>query len=153
MTGTEKTHLLEPAAEPHQFAALPFRTLSTGAIEILLITSISSGRWIIPKGWPIEGLPPHLSAAREAYEEAGVVGYAFEQPLGRFAYLKRMDKNFVPLTVDVFPMMVAQQLEQWPEMTKRQTRWYGSEVAAQVVSEPEIARFIPMLKSLLAASH
>jgi 8-oxo-dGTP pyrophosphatase MutT (NUDIX family) len=39
-----------------------------------LVTSRETRRWIIPKGWPKKGKSPDHSAAREAFEEAGVVG-------------------------------------------------------------------------------
>ena len=54
-----------------QYGALPYRYTKSGAPEILLVTTRQTKRWIIPKGWPIKGLKPAKSAAREAYEEAG----------------------------------------------------------------------------------
>jgi ADP-ribose pyrophosphatase YjhB (NUDIX family) len=57
-----------------QYAALPYRFTPDAALEILLVTTRRSKRWIIPKGWPIKGLRPAKSAAREAFEEAGVRG-------------------------------------------------------------------------------
>ena len=40
------------------------------------MTSRETRRWIVPKGWPIKGLKPAKSAAREAYEEASLRGVA-----------------------------------------------------------------------------
>ena len=69
-----------------QYGALPYR-FTHGALEILLLTT-RSGRWIIPKGWPIKGLRPAKSAAREAFEEAGVRGQVRAKSIGLFAYDK-----------------------------------------------------------------
>lgn len=57
-----------------QYAALCFRYADGGTIEILLVTSRTSGRWIIPRGWPMKRKKPHQAAAIEAWEEAGVRG-------------------------------------------------------------------------------
>ena len=76
-------------SEPRlQYAALPYRRRGA-AIEVLLITSLGTKRWIIPKGWPIEGLKPPDSAAGEAMEEAGVVGVVGRESIGSFLYEKR----------------------------------------------------------------
>ena len=63
-----KAHLLFAFS----MAALPYRFTSAAALEIFLITSRRTKRWIIPKGWPIKGLKPAKTAARGAFEEAGV---------------------------------------------------------------------------------
>jgi ADP-ribose pyrophosphatase YjhB (NUDIX family) len=57
-----------------QYGALPYRFTADAAREIHLVTTRQTRRWIIPKGWPIKGLRPAKSAAREAFEEAGVRG-------------------------------------------------------------------------------
>src|SRR5436189_3817956 len=71
-----------PPAKRVQYAALPYR-LSGRSREVMLVTSRETRRWIIPKGWPHKGKAPHRSAAREAFEEAGVVGAVRRHPLGR----------------------------------------------------------------------
>ncbi|HEX2018774.1 MAG TPA: NUDIX hydrolase, partial [Aurantimonas sp.] len=70
-----------------QFAALPFRTDADG-VEVLLVTSRDTGRWVIPKGWPMKNRRPHRAAAIEAFEEAGVVGKASKVPMGTYDYDK-----------------------------------------------------------------
>ena len=62
-TRTPKIHL--------QYGALPYRKSKTAGVEVLLVTSRETKRWIIPKGWPIKGLSPKKSAAREAYRGSG----------------------------------------------------------------------------------
>jgi 8-oxo-dGTP pyrophosphatase MutT (NUDIX family) len=61
-------------------------------LEILLVTTRGTRRWIVPKGWPIKGLRPAKSAAREAFEEAGVTGRIGPKPIGVFAYDKLRDE-------------------------------------------------------------
>jgi 8-oxo-dGTP pyrophosphatase MutT (NUDIX family) len=135
-----KTHILN-AGPGRQYAALPFRYLDS--LEILLISSRDTGRWVIPKGWPMKGRKPHAVAAREALEEAGVVGRIGKRPLGSYQYVKRL-KNGAPLlcTVDVYPMMVKRQRDRWREQDQRTYQWFPAEEAATVVEEPELQSLI-----------
>jgi len=84
-----------------QYAALPYRFTSTAALEILLVTARRSRRWIIPKGWPIKGLKPPKSAAREAFEEAGVRGKVGMKSVGVFNYDKLLAENGIPVNCEV----------------------------------------------------
>jgi 8-oxo-dGTP pyrophosphatase MutT (NUDIX family) len=135
-----KKHVLN-AGPGRQYAALPFRYLDS--LEILLISSRETRRWVIPKGWPMKGRKPHAVAAREALEEAGVVGRIGKRPLGSYQYVKRL-KNGAPLlcTVDVFPMMVKRQRDRWREQDQRTLQWFAAEEAATVVEEPELQSLI-----------
>ena len=73
-----------------QFAALPWRLCEGGTREIMLPTSRGAGRWVIPKGWPIKGRKPAEAAAREAYEEAGLIGHIVgKRPIGNFQAIRR----------------------------------------------------------------
>ncbi len=76
-----------------QYAALPYRFTPAAALEILLVTTRTSRRWIIPKGWPIKGLRPAKSAAREAFEEAGVRGKVGTKSVGVFTYNELLDEQ------------------------------------------------------------
>jgi 8-oxo-dGTP pyrophosphatase MutT (NUDIX family) len=126
-----------------QFAALPFRYSEAGGIEVLLITSRETRRWVIPKGWPIKGLSPARSAAREAFEEAGLEGVVSDRSIGSFQYRKRMrDGTSVACDVDVFPLEVTRQHESWPEQGQRDIQWFGAKEAAAAVDEPELARML-----------
>lgn len=130
-------------AETFQFGVVPYRFGSGGTVEVMLVTSRDTGRWVIPKGWPIDGLEPHLSAAREAYEEAGLIGITSETELGHFRYLKKRKQNpDVAVVLRVFPMAVEVQLEDWPERAWRNTRWFSAEEAAQSVEEDGLADII-----------
>ena len=134
-----------------QYAALPYRRLANAAIEVMLITSRDTGRWVIPKGWPGEGLAERESAAREAREEGGLVGRMGERPIGRYRYQKRLaDGSSVACSVEVFPLEVERQLKTWPERKERRTRWFVLGDAADAVEEPELAAMIRDLPKRLA---
>lgn len=111
--------------------------------EILLITSLNSKRWILPKGWLMEGLSAAESAAREAFEEAGVAGKIGARPIGSYHYLKeRKDGGGMPCRVDVFAIQVAAQMEDWPEKGARELAWLPADQAAMRVAEPGLRELL-----------
>jgi 8-oxo-dGTP pyrophosphatase MutT (NUDIX family) len=124
-----------------QIAALPFRRRKT--LEVMLVSTLESRRWVIPKGWPMKGFSDSEAAAREAFEEAGLVGDIAENPFGQFHYFKRKKNGAVWLCrVDVFPMQVAEQRRNWPEKAQRKTKWFSLEKAAMEVSDPELGELL-----------
>ena len=125
-----------------QFGALPFRRGEAG-LEILLVTSRETRRWVIPKGWPMKGKTPQGAAAREALEEAGVTGRIGKGAVGAYPYLKRLKNGApAPCMVRVFPLEVLREHETWPEMEQRERRWFSPAVAAAAVEEPELSELI-----------
>jgi 8-oxo-dGTP pyrophosphatase MutT (NUDIX family) len=125
-----------------QFAALCYR-LVRDKPEILLVTSRGSGRWIAPKGWPMDGKTPAESAAQEAWEEAGVVGKAHNQCLGLYSYNKTMARGVgLPCVAMVYPVLVKTLVTDFPEKGQRQRRWFTPKKAAARVQEPELARIL-----------
>ena len=125
-----------------QYAALPFVCLAD-RVEVCLITSLATGRWIIPKGWPQEGLAPHELAALEAYEEAGLKGSIGIESIGRFRYLKQLeDGSSVRCDVGVYPMQVDHQMLDWPERAQRNLLWVKLKKAAKLVDEPELSSIL-----------
>jgi 8-oxo-dGTP pyrophosphatase MutT (NUDIX family) len=125
-----------------QYAALPYRN-RPGGLEILLITSRGSGRWIIPKGWPIAGLSPGQAAAREALEEAGITGQIGSERIGIYHYDKRLaDDTDRDCNVEVFALEVVDQLDSWPEQHQRRREWLSVEEASGRVAETELRELI-----------
>ncbi len=115
-----------------QYAALPWRK-AEGAIEILLITTRNTGRWIVPKGWPLVGRTPSECAGLEALEEAGVLGEVAVETLGSFHYNKRRKSGeIVPCKVHVFAMEVVRQRRSWGSLDEALAR----------VTEPGLRRLI-----------
>lgn len=137
-----------------QFAALPWR-MTNGSLEILLITTLKTRRWIVPKGWPIDALAPHACAAREALEEAGVSGTVCEKAIGSFRYLKRRkDGEMVPCKVDVFALEVTDQRRTWAEKSVREFRWCTIDEALSSVAEPGLRQIISRFaQNKLVSTH
>jgi 8-oxo-dGTP pyrophosphatase MutT (NUDIX family) len=103
---------------------------------VMLVTSRDTGRWVLPKGWVEPDLALHELAAKEAFEEAGLVGEIELEPVGYYSYDKRLrGGRLVSCQVSVFPMWVERQLEQWPEQGQRQTCWLTLGQAAMAVDE------------------
>lgn len=129
-----------------QVAALCTR--GTGADKkVLLVTSRGTGRWIIPKGWPIRGLSSARAAVQEAWEEAGVKSaMATSKPIGSYRYNKTMGSGLpMPVETLVYGVDVDGLENDFPEAGQRERRWVTAKEAANLVDEPE-------LKSILRAS-
>ena len=125
-----------------QVAALPWRR-HDGELEVLLITTRTTKRWIVPKGWLEDGLTASESAAREALEEAGVVGEIVREPLGKFHYTKRRKSGeTLPVEVTLFPLEVMRQRKSYLEKHVRETRWCKLDEALTHISEPGLKRLI-----------
>jgi len=121
-----------------QYAALPWR-VKDGRLEIMLVTSRDTKRWVIPKGWPMKGRKPHIVAAIEAVQEAGLIGKIDKAKLGDFGYEKRLESGAaVDCRVEVFALRVQRQRKRWREKKQRATRWFEYGVAASLVQEPEL---------------
>jgi 8-oxo-dGTP pyrophosphatase MutT (NUDIX family) len=143
------------AAKRRQYGALPYR-LRDGfrRPQIMLITSRENQRWVIPKGWPKKGKSPHSSAAREAFEEAGVLGAVAKRPVGSFSYQKRLKSGAVVLCdVHVFPLEVRRQSKQWPEKQERVIKWLSASQAAEKVDEPMLSEIIRRLARKYNGRH
>ena len=123
-------------------------------LDILLLTTRQSKRWIIPKGWPIKGLRPAKSAAREAFEEAGVRGRVRAKSVGFFAYDKTLDENGVRVSceVRVFPLLVKRQSETWPEIEQRMVEWVAPDKALTLIEEPELKGLVAAFAKRLAVA-
>src|SRR5919109_5201315 len=127
---------------PQQIGALPVRHTSDGSLEVMLVTSRETRRWVIPKGWPWPNMADHLAAAGEAYEEAGIVGEPSPHSLGSYVYGKRRSDGVVPVRVTVYPIDVEEELESWPEQHERQRAWFSVSEAAAAVDEPDLSALI-----------
>jgi 8-oxo-dGTP pyrophosphatase MutT (NUDIX family) len=129
-----------------QYAALPYRHDDGSLMQVLLITSRDTGRWIIPKGWPLKGKAPPKAAAREAREEAGLIGKINKRPLGSFSYEKRLKGGkTVTCEVQVFGLKVKRQKASWPEMGERQFQWLSQNMAAETVADHLLGTIIRAL--------
>ena len=128
------------AAERLQYAALPWR--KTHRMEIMLVSSRETRRWIIPKGWPMAGRSGSAAAGIEAMEEAGLLGVLSKEPIGSYFYEKRFSRDVQTCRVEVFPLRVVRQRDDWPEKHERSTKWFSAEEAQDLVSDPELGALI-----------
>lgn len=130
-----------PTAE--QIAALPIRRDKKGDLRVLMVTSRDRGRWIMPKGWLMDGKKPWKAAKIEALEEAGAVGEISDQPIGTYHYVKRIDrKTRLRCHVTVYPMVVEKLKRRWKEKKQRKRHWFSLRKAAKLVEEEELARLL-----------
>ena len=125
-----------------QIGALPWRT-QDGALHILLVTTRTTRRWMVPKGWPMADRTPHDAAALEAWEEAGIRGNIGDQSVGHFHYDKvRKDGSVARIRVEVFPLEVTEEAGTWKEAHERDRQWFEQGDAAAAVEEPELKALI-----------
>lgn len=129
-----------------QIGALCWR-MHRAHVQVLLITSRDTGRWILPKGWPVPGLSAAAAAAREAWEEAGVEGEAAREALGVFHYRKMLNgAAYIPCAVEVFGLRVVRLRRRFPECGQRQRKWFATRKAARLVAEPELRALLDGLE-------
>ncbi|HEY6632157.1 MAG TPA: NUDIX hydrolase [Rhizobiaceae bacterium] len=125
-----------------QVAALPWRRKGDG-VEVMLITSRDTGRWVLPKGWPEAGENLCDAAAREAGEEAGLSGSISRREIGRYFYSKmRSCGEEIPCEVLVYPLEVDKVADKWQEKRERKRKWVSPLDAARMLNEPGLCKVI-----------
>lgn len=128
---------------PIQTGVLPWRLSDNKGIEVLLVTSRRSGRWTIPKGWPMAGKTLAEAAAQEAFEEAGVKGTVDPRPIGTVRHVKqKLVSGDLEVTIVVHPMWVDREFPKWPEIGQRKRKWFRPKDAAKRVDSPELSELI-----------
>ncbi|SDZ16883.1 8-oxo-dGTP pyrophosphatase MutT, NUDIX family [Jannaschia faecimaris] len=129
-----------------QIAALPLRWNDRDEVEVLMITSRGTGRWIVPKGWTMKDVKPWAAAAIEALEEAGAKGHIAREVFGTYSYDKIMDDGTpLPCRVRVYPMIVEKLKNDWKEKGQRTRKWFSLAEAAKLVDEPDLADMLSQL--------
>ena len=129
-----------------QSAVIPYRVKKKG-MEVLLVTSSSGRRWVAPKGLVESGMTAWDSAAKEALEEAGVLGKVSKELLGSYRY----EKWGGQCEVEVYAMRVTEELSEWDE-DDRDRAWYSPEEAADLVKEKALSKMILRFASERVAS-
>jgi 8-oxo-dGTP pyrophosphatase MutT (NUDIX family) len=140
-----------------QVSALPWRKGDTG-IEVLLITTRTTKRWLFPKGWPMDGKADHDAAAQEAWEEAGVRGLVRSMPIGSYGALKVSNSGKARhVDVTVYALEVTAEHDDWPEHGQRDKRWASPREAMDIVGERNLVgvllAFDKLVPHLTAAPH
>jgi len=140
---SQKCNIRREPAAIRQIAALPYRVADTGAVTVLLVTSRQTRRWVLPKGNPMAGLSAHAAAAQEAEEEAGILGATCPTPIGSYRYRKtKWTGASLMVDVEVFPIAVTAELDDWKERGERERRWFALGEAADAVDEPDLKAVI-----------
>jgi len=124
-----------------QFGALCYR-VQKDKVQVLMITSRTRQRWIVPKGWPMDKATPAQAAAREAFEEAGVEGKINGNCLGIYTYNKAVEGDDLPLVVALFALKVKRIHAIYPERGQRRRKWMSLKKAAALVESPELSHII-----------
>lgn len=132
------TDLAKPSPSLRQVAALPVR-VKNGRVETCLVTTRSTRRWTLPKGWPMKGRKDPHAARIEAKQEAGLIGKADKEPIGTYPYWKRLDTHFALVETTVYRVEIKATLKKWKEQDQRDVRWMSLEEAALLVTEPGLA--------------
>jgi 8-oxo-dGTP pyrophosphatase MutT (NUDIX family) len=128
-----------------QVAALCLRDGRDGP-EVLLIRTLTRKLWMIPKGWPIDGLTLAQAAAQEAWEEAGIRGRIADRPIGAFDYTKIKQSGLpVQCRAQVFRLDVSDVLDDFPEADKRSRSWHSPKKASKLVETKGLARLLAEL--------
>lgn len=126
----------KPSHYYKQSGVIPYK-VENSEVKILLITSRKGKKWKIPKGIIETTLTPKESAAKEAFEEAGIIGVTGDKELGSYTYKKWGGK----IEVALFPMAVKEELETWEE-SFRIRRWTTVDEARNLVEEPSLKKAI-----------
>lgn len=130
-----------------QSCALPYRVQDGGKVEVLLITTRRTGRWSLPKGKISRGLSFAASAAKEAYEEAGVLGEIGSMSFASFRKTKRMeDGRKHVIEVWVYPLKVTRCLPHWPEQGQRDLRWCSRDEALVLLQDGRFGDAVRLLR-------
>lgn len=129
-----------------QMAAICYRNSDEGR-QVLLITSRDTGRWIVPKGWPIKGLSGSETALQEAWEEAGVkAADVCEEPIGTYDYTKGLKSGeSARVRTEVYLAQVKSLAKTYPEARQRKRKWVSPAEAANLVNEPELKNILRKL--------
>ncbi|RDV05024.1 NUDIX hydrolase [Undibacter mobilis] len=133
-----------------QFGAIPY-TVVKGQVVFLLVTSRGTGRWIFPKGDPMDGLPPSQVAAQEALEEAGIEGDVDPAPIGAYRAFKTVAFRRKVVEVEMYPLRVTQQMDEWPEKGRRHRHWAILPEARRLLSDARVADLAVRLNQRLRA--
>lgn len=130
---------VKPGYFYHQSGVVPYR-MRKGEIEVLLVTARGKRSWIIPKGVIEPDFSARNSAAKEALEEAGVIGAVGGKPLGVYQQ-KKWGKS---CSIKVYPMLVTRTYKVWKE-DDRKRQWLPLKKALKLVDNGGLKRIMKQL--------
>lgn len=129
---------LEGEISSVQYGTIPYQIIDDHVV-FLLITSRRSANWVFPKGSEIKGLSATQTAMQETFEEAGVCGDISDEPIGSYRHVGNSPKE--PLVeVQLYPMLVTEQLDEWPEKEQRFRHWVLLSQAKKLLASKDAAK-------------
>ena len=135
----DKSSLGAVGVRSRQAGALCLRD-SGGVREVLLISSLDLVRWGIPKGHIEPDEPIWITAEREAFEEAGIVGTAERSPIGGYFYRKSLEDQ--TYFVRVHRLDFKMNAVDYPEKNLRTVAWVPLEIAMSIVSRHGLRKLL-----------
>jgi 8-oxo-dGTP pyrophosphatase MutT (NUDIX family) len=138
----------EPVAE-RQSGVVPYALIKAVPV-FLLITSRRTGRWIYPKGSLAPDLEPWESAAREARAEAGIEGDVGTEPVGSYRSWKMRGIRRLVIEVEMYPLRVEQQLEEWGEKGQRHRHWVTLSEARRLITQKRLLELTELVAARLS---
>lgn len=134
-----------------QSGAIPYAWVN-GKPAYLLVTSRRTGRWIFPKGVIESDMTPAASAAKEAWEEAGVRGEISDVSTGSYETEKVTGNGSRRIRVELYPLEVSDQTRNWPERRRRRRHWAAYRQARRLIDNPELIAVLDRLHAQLTTA-
>ena len=133
---------------PHQAGAIPF-IVEDGDVKLLMLTSLTLGRWVFPKGTLKKGEGKRKGCRREAFEEAGIKGKILSD-LPITAVFKSKDKSKSDImVVTYYPMFVTKQTKEWPEKKLRNQQWVPLDGIDHHLKKGDLRKVVKTFRGLL----
>ncbi len=117
---------------------VPYLIEADGTIRVMLVTPKGGGAWMLPKGNVEKGMTAHASAAKEAFEEAGVMGICDPVVLGEYRFRQSQ-------LVRIFPLRITRILERWEETGLRSRFLFKLEKALKIADGDDIRSILRKL--------
>ena len=131
----------------HRVGIIPF-SIKDNMTAIMFVTSMTRGRWILPKGLAEEGESHNDTCHREGFEEAGIRGVVLKDFPMTVIISKKSKTGLKTVPVTYYPFLVQEQVDVWPESAKRQRHWALLEDTSKVVHRNDFLRLLKQFESL-----
>ena len=132
----------------HRVGAIPF-IVEDGDVKLLMVTSLTRGRWVFPKGTLKKGEGKLKGCRREAFEEAGIKGKILSD-LPITAVIKSKDKSKSDMmVVTYYPIFVTKQIKEWPEKKLRNRQWVPLDEIDHHLKKGDLRKVVKTFRVLL----
>ena len=132
----------------HRVGAITF-IVEEGDLKLLVMTSLTRGRWVFPKGMLKKGEGKLKGCRREAFEEAGVKGKILSD-LPITAVIKSKDKSKSDtMVVTYYPMFVTKRTKEWPEKKLRNRQWVSLDEIDRYLKKGDLRTVVKTFRVLL----